>query len=178
MVVVGGLRAVKDPLRAGYAVRALPLESLIRVTCIGPVLAPGFDVRARRETQRNPRFRWIGPRPHRATLRRIAASDLLVVSSRSEGGANVIGEAIVAGVPVISSAIDGSIGILGGAYPGYFPVGDTRALTRLLRRAETDRAFLRELQRLGRRLAPRFAPARERTSWRTLLAGLAVRPSR
>jgi hypothetical protein len=34
-----------------------------------------------------------------------------------EGGANVISEAIVDGIPVIASRIDGSVGLLGAEYP-------------------------------------------------------------
>ena len=118
----------------------------------------------------NPRYRWIGEVPHARARRVIATSDLLVVSSRGEGGANVIGEAITCGVPVLSSKIAGSVGILGSSYPGYFDVGDTKTLTNLLRRAETDTAFFDKLRSRARELAPLFDPKRERDAWRTLLA--------
>ncbi len=62
----------------------------------------------------------------------------MVISSLSEGGANVISEAVVAGVPVLASRMDGNVGLLGGGYPGYFPVGDTPALARLLERLEQE----------------------------------------
>lgn len=93
----------------------------------------------------------------------------MVLTSRMEGGANVVSEAIAASVPVISSRISGSIGLLGKDYPGYFPVGDTRALADLLRRAETDKRFYRRLKSRCRRLAPLFDPKRERLSWAKLL---------
>ena len=66
----------------------------------------------------------------------------MVLSSRSEGGANVISEAIVAGVPILASRMDGNVGLLGADYPGYFPVGDTQALARLLWRIEADAPFV------------------------------------
>ncbi len=58
-----------------------------------------------------------------------------------EGGANAISEALSAGVPVIASEIPGNVGLLGKDYPGYYPVGNERALSRLLARSETDSAF-------------------------------------
>ena len=63
---------------------------------------------------------------------------------------------------MLSSRIDGSVGLLGPRYPGYFRVGDTRALAALLLRAETDPAFYAELRRGVRRLARLVRPARER----------------
>ena len=41
---------------------------------------------------------------------------------------NVVIEAIRSGVPVIASAIDGNVGLLGDGYAGYFPAGDADAL--------------------------------------------------
>jgi len=73
---------------------------------------------------------------------------------------------------VLSSRIDGSVGLLGPRYPGYFRVGDTRALAALLLRAETDPAFYAELRRGVRRLARLVRPARERAAWASLLAEL------
>ena len=49
-------------------------------------------------------------------------------------------------VPVLSSRIPGSVGLLGTGYPGYFPVRDTDALVRLLVRAESDREFYGRLK--------------------------------
>jgi glycosyltransferase involved in cell wall biosynthesis len=98
----------------------------------------------------------------------------MVLSSLSEGGANVISESIVAGVPILASRMEGNVGLLGADYPGYFPVGDTEALARLLRRIETDRAFVANLRRAIGRRAPLFRPEREIEAWRRLLAELAA----
>ena len=86
-----------------------------------------------------------------------------------EGGANVLSEAIVAGVPVLSSDIDGSVGILGEDYAGYFPVGDTSALRARLIRAEQEPAFVRRLEEQVTHLAPRFTIAAETNRWKELL---------
>jgi hypothetical protein len=70
--------------------------------------------------------------------------------------------------------MDGNVGLLGADYPGYFPVGDTEALARLLRRIETDRRFVANLRRAVARRAPLFRPEREIEAWRRLLAELAA----
>jgi glycosyltransferase involved in cell wall biosynthesis len=101
---------------------------------------------------------------------------VLVVSSWLEGGANVVSEAIAAGVPVLASRIAGSVGMLGEEYPGYFPAGDTAALAALLHRAETDAPWREDLQARCRALQPLVDPARERQAWRELLAELVPGP--
>jgi len=96
-----------------------------------------------------------------------------VLSSRLEGGANVLSEAIVASVPVIASRISGTVGVLGANYPGYFTVGDTRELRRLMIRAEAEPDFLGLLRSQGDRLIKLFEPARERKAWEELLGEIA-----
>ena len=76
----------------------------------------------------NPRYLWRDDRPRADVRRLLGRARAMVLSSVSEGGANVISEAVAAGVPVLASRIDGSVGLLGRDYPGYFPVGDTAAL--------------------------------------------------
>jgi glycosyltransferase involved in cell wall biosynthesis len=89
-----------------------------------------------------------------------------------EGGANVISEALAVPVPVLASRIPGSIGLLGEDYPGYFPVGDTQALARLLDKVEHDTKFYQKLHDWCRRLSPLVHPDREHESWRRLLEEL------
>lgn len=170
--VVGHLRAVKDPLRTALAARLLPASSTIRVTHVGAALEAAFAEAARAEEQGNPRYRWLGALPRGETLRRLAASHVLSLTSYAEGGANVIGEAIVSGVLVVTSRIPGALGNLGDDYPATFAPGDTPALAALLDRVERDAAFRAELERRRAALAPRFSPAAERDAWRALLAEL------
>jgi putative glycosyltransferase (TIGR04348 family) len=170
--VLGHLRPVKDPFRTALAARLLPAVSRIRVVHLGAALDAVMAEQARMETAVNPRYRWLGDLPRWRALRILARSRLLVLTSVLEGGANVLSEAIAAGVPVLSSCIPGSMGILGARYPGYFPVGDTEALAKLLARAENDRAFYRRLRDWCRKLRPLVDPARERRAWRRLLAEL------
>jgi glycosyltransferase involved in cell wall biosynthesis len=93
----------------------------------------------------------------------------MVISSLSESAANMNSEAAVAGVPVLASRMDGNVGLLGNDYPGYFPVGDTRALARLLQKLESDPRFVMRLRQAVVRRAPLFQPAREIAAWRRLL---------
>jgi putative glycosyltransferase (TIGR04348 family) len=170
--VIGHLRDEKDPLRTALAVRNLPAPSRIRVTHIGLALQKKLGARARAEAARNPRYRWIGQLSHARTRRFLARSQLVCITSKMEGSSNVLSEALATGVPVIASKISGLIGTLGARYPGYFPVGDTLELRRLLLRAETDRSYYRRLQRHCARLKKLIQPERELEGWRRLLAGI------
>lgn len=168
--VIGYLRPVKDPFRAALAARSLPGWSRIRIVHVGAARTQAMAARARAESKVNPRYRWLGERSRESTLGLLAGSRLMVLSSRMEGGANVLSEAIVAGTPVIASRIPGTIGILGADYPGYFAAGDTRGLARLLLCTETDAGFLAALKAWCKKRAPLFHPAREKRSWAGLLA--------
>ncbi len=167
--VVGHLRPVKDPFRVAEAARRLPATSRIRVVHAGAALTDDMARVAQREMDESPRYRWLGARPGWQVRRLLARSHVMVLSSISEGGANVISEAVVAGLPVLASRIPGSVGLLGSDHPGYFEVGDTARLAELLLRCETEPVYLARLVRRSRDLAPRFHPERERAAWRAVL---------
>ena len=173
--VIGHLRDVKDPLRAALAARLLPTASRIRIVHIGRAYSPKWAAAATAEMAANPRYLWRDEVPRAAVQKLLLRSHAMVLSSLSEGGANVISEAVVAGVPILASRIDGNVGLLGTDYSGYFRVGDTQALARLLRRFETDRRFVDRLQRGLLHRGPVFKPEREVAAWRLLLAELPVR---
>jgi len=170
--VVGHLREVKDPFRTAEAVRLLPSSSRARVLHLGAALTEDMAGRARSEEGANPRYHWLGERPRLEASRILRSSRLLSLTSRTEGGANVVSEALAASVPVVSTRIAGSIGILGENYPGYFPVGDTQALAALLLRAETDSVFYADLKACCKQVMWRVEPARERAAWDGLLRRL------
>src|SRR5262249_27076621 len=119
-----------------------------------------------------PRYLWRDEVPRAAVQKLLLRSHAMVLSSVSEGGANVISEAVVAGVPILASRVDGNVGLLGSDYRGYFRVGDTEALARLLRRIETDRCFVPHLHHAIAHRAPSFKPEHELGAWRLLLAEL------
>ena len=167
--VIAHLRAVKDPFRAALAARLLRASSRIRILQIGKAMTDSMRRRAQAEAVRNPRYRWLGELSKSRAESYLVRSRICVLSSRLEGGANVLSEAIVAGVPVLASRIDGNIGILGDDYPGLFDVGETRALSELLNRCEADSTFLNELRRRTKRLAFMFDRGREMRAWAQLI---------
>jgi glycosyltransferase involved in cell wall biosynthesis len=175
VAVIGHLRAVKDPFRAAKAVRRLPATSRIRIVHLGAPETSQWAAMARAEMKANPRYLWRGDRPRAEVRRLLGRTRAMVLSSLSEGGANVISEAVAAGVPVLASRIDGSVGLLGRDYPGYFPVRDTAALARLLEKIESSPQFLMRLHRAVARRAHLFRPAREKAAWKKVIREIAPR---
>lgn len=171
--VAGHLREEKDSLRAALAVRDLPPGSRIRVDAYGKAHTPEWGRAARAEAAANTRYLWHGEITH-ARLRDVyRRSHLLALTSRMEGGANVISEAVMADLPVVASQIPGSVGLLGADYPGYYPAEDTSALRELLLRAESDAALYADLQAACRIRRPLFSEDAEKAGWAELLAELA-----
>ena len=179
-VAVGHLREEKDPLtlmRAACMLPSLPsLPSLsglsIRIVHIGDGLDDDLANAARQTETECPRYRWLGGLSREHARRWIARSRALVHMSRMEGGANVVIEAIRSHVPVLASRIDGNVGLLGGDYGGYFPVGDAAALAALMQRFASDPAFASSLAVQCAAREPCFAPAVERRETRRLLANM------
>jgi putative glycosyltransferase (TIGR04348 family) len=173
-VLVGHMRTEKDPLTPMRALERLPADSRVRLIHIGEALDDAY-LRVARELQARiwpgvKRYVWLGNRPHGETRQRIGRSHIMVISSIMEGGANVVIEAVTAGVPVLASRISGNIGMLGVDYEGYFPAGDDAALAALLERASRDGRFLARLRGQCAKRAPMFSPERERREVVTLLA--------
>ena len=167
--VIGHLRAVKDPFRTAMAARSLPDSSKIRVLQIGGARTAAMAKRAHREMDTNERYRWLDEQPQSRVRSILSKSSLCVLSSRSEGGANVLSEAIAASVPILASRVDGNVGILGKNYPGYFDVGNTSQLAQLLTRAETSPGYLAELKAWTKDLTILADPSREEQAWSDLI---------
>jgi putative glycosyltransferase (TIGR04348 family) len=167
--VIGHLRAVKDPFLTARASRLLEPSSEIVVSHLGSAYTEQLEQTARSEMAENSRYQWLGDCSHEKTMQILQRSRLMVLSSLSEGGANVISEALVCDTPVLSTAMDGSIGLLGMDYPGYYPVGDARELARLLTKFERDADYRQRLKRRCQELRELFDPASEREIWRQLM---------
>lgn len=174
VLVLAHLRPVKDPLLAAVASAQLPPSSRVHVRHLGAPLDDALVEEARAQTATNPRYTWAGPASRLRALRELGQARLLVLTSRSEGGANVVSEAIACGTPVVSTRIPGSVGMLGEDYPGYFPAGDAAALAELLERVETDPGLASELADRCGALGPLVEPAREREAWASLLDEVGV----
>jgi putative glycosyltransferase (TIGR04348 family) len=167
--ISGHLREVKDPFRLNAALKYLPAQSRICAVQLGGAMSDSMKKEAERRMRREPRYRWLGEVTHGAALKRLARARLMVISSRMEGGANVVTEALATGVPIIASRISGNIGMLGQDYAGYFPFGDERALARVLWRAESDPEFYARLKRQCGARRGLTHRSREKTALRRLL---------
>ena len=170
--VIGHLREEKDPFRAARAARLAPDASKLRVIHLGKPHDAAHARKARAEMAANPRYVWRGEVPRWQVRRTFARCHAMVMSSIMEGGANVVSEAVVAGVPVIASDIPGNVGLLGPDHPALYPPGDTEALYALLHRAETEPRFLDKVLTHGDTRRDRFSPAHERAAWAALLGEL------
>jgi glycosyltransferase involved in cell wall biosynthesis len=114
------------------AARLLPPDSGILIDHIGAALDAALGQAAQATQAQCPHYRWLGALPHAQTLQRIQRAHLLVHTSRMEGGAHVVMEAICSGTPVLASRIDGNVGLLGDDYAGLFAPGDAQALADFL----------------------------------------------
>lgn len=169
VAISGHLREEKDPFRAAAALAHVRKDSRIRVTHIGGAMSAAMAAEAAAWMQREPRYRWLGEVAHGKALRLLARSRLMVISSRMEGGANVVSEALANDVPVIASRISGNIGMLGKDYAGYYALENERALARVLSRAETDAAFYKKLGLQCRARKPLITHASEKNALRRVL---------
>ncbi len=170
VLVIGHLRAEKDPFRAALATAYLPEHSRIRVTHLGSALSEDMAETAEMAQAKLPRWHWRGDVPHKTVLKHLSRAHLMVISSVMEGGANVICEALAAGVPVLASEMPGNVGMLGEDYPGYFPVGDERRLAALMAMAENDPSFLAELASHARQRRALMRPEQEASRLRQAVA--------
>jgi putative glycosyltransferase (TIGR04348 family) len=152
--VIGHLRAVKDPLLTLRALRHVA-GAKIEVVQLGELL----ETRLKPRTA-DRRYRWLGSVAHSRALQWLASSHAMVISSRMEGGANVVCEALRIGVPVLASRIPGNIGLLGERYAGYFRVGDERDLARLIDRT-MKKDFYATLKAQVARLRETVSPRNE-----------------
>ena len=172
--LIGHLRDVKDPLIGALAIRNLPKNSRLRLTHLGKAHNKTWEKKALAEMRRNPRYLWKGEKAGWEVRREFAKTQLMLISSTSEGGANVISEALLAGVPVVASKINGNVGMLGENYLGYYSVGDKNSLRDLLVKCENDPIFLSKLAKSCRARAKLFNLSEEKLRWQKLISEVEV----
>jgi putative glycosyltransferase (TIGR04348 family) len=173
-LMVGHLRDEKWPQTLFEAARLLDGDEGIFIDHVGEALDPALGHEARATQRDCPHYRWLGGQPHGATRSRIQRAHVLVHTSRMEGGAHVILEAVLCGTPVLASNVPGNVGMLGPDYEGYFPAGDAAALVERLRACRRDMGdpggTLGVLQAQCEQRASLFDPRAEQAA---LLAALA-----
>jgi putative glycosyltransferase (TIGR04348 family) len=173
-LMVGHLRDEKDPSTYLRAAARLTLRPDIYLDHIGEALQPSLGHAAQQAASSYPHYRWLGGLAHAQTRKRIQRAHVLVHSSKLEGGAHVILEAVQSGTPVLASRIDGNVGMLGPHYAGYFALGDDAALAELLQRCRDDADFLPLLRQQCEARADLFEPQREQALLRQLVTRLAA----
>ena len=177
-VMVGHLRDEKSPQTLFEAACILKDSPDILIDHIGESLDASLGSQARATAAACPGYRWLGGLSHETTRRHIQRAHLLVHTSRMEGGAHVIMEAVCSGTPVLASRIAGNVGMLGEDYPGYFAHGDAQGLADLLVRCREDPAALApntlyaKLEDRCARRVPLFAPETERAALTRLVHDL------
>ena len=155
LVTVGRLQAPKDPLTL---VRAL--AALERGSCETELVGDGPDRPAvENEVRRlglDSVVRLAGVRTDVPEL--LAAADLFVLSSRSEGLPLSILEAMATGLPVVASRVGGVPEVVVDGETGLLvPPGDPGSLARAIERLLDDSALRRRLGAAGRaRVAEHF----------------------
>lgn len=178
VVQVGHLRDEKDPLTFMLAAQRLGLRPDIRFEQIGEALDDMQRVATQACVQTQPHYRWLGNLSHPMVRQRIRRAQVLVNSSRMEGGAQVIAEAVQSGTAVLASRVDGNVGMLGDDYAGYFELGDDVALCRLIEQCRDEPGFLARLREQGRERSALFEPAEEERRVLHLVRSLLNTPSR
>ncbi|MBC7954926.1 MAG: TIGR04348 family glycosyltransferase [Cytophagales bacterium] len=175
-VMVGHLREEKAPQTYFEAVRQLAHRHDILLDHIGDALDPALGAQAQALQQGCPQYRWLGALPHDTARGRIQSAHVLVHTSRIEGGAHVVMEAVCSGTPVLATRISGNVGMLGADYAGYFEAGDAEGLARLIERCRDHPAMLQQLGKQCAARAPIFKPERERATLRSLVNDLLEKP--
>lgn len=171
-VMVGHLRTEKSPETLFETAHLLQNHRNIRISHIGQALDAQLASMARATATQCPRYAWAQGLTHTLTRSRIQRAHVLVHTSRIEGGAHVVMEAVCSGTPVLASRIDGNVGMLGEDYAGYFERGCARQLADLLVRCKNEPSFLSHLHAQCAARAPLFSPIAEQRRWLALIDGL------
>ncbi|HWZ60695.1 MAG TPA: glycosyltransferase [Gemmatimonadaceae bacterium] len=151
-------------------------DPLVEATVIGTGREHDALVARARARGLDRRLRWAGHVP--AAHRVVAAFDVLVLSSRSEGTPIVLFEAMAAGVPIVASAVGGVPDVVTPADALLVPPASPDALAAAIatvRRDPTGAAARADAARA--RLATSFSPTPWLEAYAALYAALAGRRS-
>jgi len=172
-VMVGHLRDEKWPQVLFQAGRQITSDEGILIDHIGQALDPELGEMAEQTARECSHYRWLGGLTHSQVKGHIQRAHVLVHTSRIEGGAHVILEAICSGTPVLASNIPGNVGMLGPGYSGYFAPGDSAQLVEMLRELhpgnKSGAARLNALSAQCNARAHLFEPPREQSALVDLL---------
>jgi glycosyltransferase involved in cell wall biosynthesis len=157
---VGHLRPVKNPHLMFAALHQLSDLNIVAVS-IGNAYDATDGQQARINARLDSRYQWIPDCDRPTAIAWTQASLATINSSISEGGANSVIEAILMGVPVLASKIQGNVGFLGDDYAGFFKTGCSDQLSILMRRCVEDQTFIESLQQQIKNRQHLFSEKRE-----------------
>jgi len=173
VLFLGALSEEKEPLLAVDVARRLPDVTLV-IAGEGPMRA---EVEAFASEEAPGRVVLLGNCPDPGQV--IAASDLLLMTSRTEGMPGAIIESLLRGVPVVATAVGAVPVMLEDPRDGLVaPVGDAEAIvacvrTVLDRRADTEvSGDLGDTGERAARAARAYAPSTVLDRWEALLASV------
>ena len=170
--LLANLRPVKDPLLATRALGRIREHHALRLIIVGGVLDETVAREVQAAQERDARIQWVGSQRRQKALEILAASHVLLCTSRHEGGAGTVGEALALDRAVLSTDLAACRALLGDDHPGLFPVGDAVALARLMDRYTRDEGFRAQLKQATRTRAHLVSRDLERERWRSLLADI------
>lgn len=157
----GALCEEHDPLVFMRAARRLADRGDISFLQIGAASDAKLAAAARRTEAEVSGYRWLGAQPRGVTRQQLRHAQLLLATSRIDGGASTIVDAAQSGTAVLATCIPGHVGLLGADHPGLFPPGDHEELARRVEHARDDAQFLALLRRQTAARAALFDPAAE-----------------
>ena len=174
VVLISNIRSVKDPLIASRACRLISPASKLKITHVGYCLDEGLGLELTQENKSNIRYEWVGGLSRLEAMTILSESHVLLITSQHEGAGRVVGEAIQLGVPIVSTNNLGVTGILGDDYEGYYPVGDAKALSDILTKAEEDKEFLAQLNIHCQNRSSLFDIEEEKKNWEKLINDFSI----
>ncbi len=183
-VVVANFRMIKDPLLPVRALEKLLAERIkteavspqLEVLHFGSVSGQKYKRAVENSEHRisacGLSWRWKGVVTQGGLRRWLGSSHLLIQPSLHEGGANIVGEAVMGRIPIIASRIPGNTGLLGVKHPGLFSVGSATGLARRLQEFISDEEYRQELKAASERLSSNHDLEKERIAWADLIENI------
>jgi glycosyltransferase involved in cell wall biosynthesis len=144
LLLLGSLSGEKDPVAAVEAVLAMEAEAVLRVVGAGPL-----EGQVRAVAGSDERVEVVGPVTD--VIPQLAWSDVLLLTSRTEGLPGVVLEAAAAGVPAVAYGVGGVAEAIDDGVTGIVAEpGDLAAITAGLDRLAGDRNALRSMSAAAR----------------------------
>jgi L-malate glycosyltransferase len=151
-LMVASVRPVKNLTFAVRAFEAVkPVLPQARMFLIGPVIDEAEGVRLFARTDGVEGFHYLGEKQPEEVLRYMAAADVFLNTSISEGMPGSVLEAMTGGLPVLASNVTGNRAVVMEGETGLlFPLDNLDNLISSMTRVGSDRALRRRLGRRGK----------------------------